>query len=42
MMEDISRISLVFSFSIFQVHNDPVWSSPRLVTQRIDGVLTDV
>jgi hypothetical protein len=42
MMKDVSRISLVCSFSIFQVRKDPVWSSPRLVTQRIDGVSTKV
>jgi hypothetical protein len=40
MMKDISRISLVCSFAIFQARNDPVWSSPRLVTQHIDGVPT--
>jgi hypothetical protein len=32
MMKDVSRISLVCSFSIFQARNDPVWSSPCLVT----------
>jgi hypothetical protein len=31
MMRDISRISLVCSFAIYQARNDPVWSSPRLV-----------
>jgi hypothetical protein len=41
-MKDVSRISLLCSFSIFQARNDPVWSSPRLVTRRIDGVPTDV
>jgi hypothetical protein len=42
MMKDVNRISLVWSFSIFQACNDPVWSSPRLVTRRIDGVPTNV
>jgi hypothetical protein len=32
MMKDISRISLVCSFAIFQARNDPVWFSPHLVT----------
>jgi hypothetical protein len=32
MMKDVSRISLVCSFAIFQVRNDPVWFSPHLVT----------
>jgi hypothetical protein len=32
MMKDVSRISLVCSFVIFQVCNDPVWFSLRLVT----------
>jgi hypothetical protein len=27
-------------FAIFQARNDPVWFSPRLVTQHIDGVPT--
>jgi hypothetical protein len=36
MMKDVSRISLVCSFAIFQAHNDPVWFSPHLVTQHID------
>jgi hypothetical protein len=31
MMKDISRISLVCSFAIFQARNDPVWFSQRLV-----------
>jgi hypothetical protein len=42
MIKDVSRISLVCSFPIFQARNDHVWSSPRLVTQHIDGVLTKV
>jgi hypothetical protein len=29
MIKDVSCIYLVCSFSIFQVRNDPVWSSPR-------------
>jgi hypothetical protein len=40
MMKDVSKISLVCSFAIFQAHNDPVWFSPCLVTQHMDGVLT--
>ena len=40
MMKDVSRISLVCSFAIFQARNDPVWFSPRLVTRHIDGVPT--
>jgi hypothetical protein len=32
MMIDVSRISLVCSFTIFQACNDPVWFSPCLVT----------
>jgi hypothetical protein len=40
MMKDVSRISLVCSFAIFQVRNDPAWFSPCLVMQHIDGVLT--
>jgi hypothetical protein len=36
MSKDVSRISLVCLFSIFQVRNDPVWSTPHLVTQHID------
>jgi hypothetical protein len=39
MMKDVSRIYLVCLFSIFQARNDPVWSSPCLVTWNIDGVL---
>jgi hypothetical protein len=39
-MKDISRISLVCSFSIIQARNDPVWYSPCLVTQHIYGVPT--
>jgi hypothetical protein len=42
MMKDVSRISLVCSFSIFQARNDPVRSSPHLVTQLIDGMPTEV
>jgi hypothetical protein len=40
MMKDVSRISLVCSFAIFQARNDPVWFSPRLVMRHIDGVPT--
>jgi hypothetical protein len=40
MMKDVSRISLVCLFAIFQAHNDPVWFSPCLVTQLIDRVPT--
>jgi hypothetical protein len=40
MIKDVSRISPVCSFAIFQARNDPVWVSPRLVTQHIDGVPT--
>jgi hypothetical protein len=40
MIKDVSRISLVCSFAIFQACNDPFWFSPRLVTQHIDGVPT--
>jgi hypothetical protein len=40
MMKDISRISLVCFFTIFQARNDPVWFSPHLVMQHIDGVPT--
>jgi hypothetical protein len=32
MMKDVSRISLMCSFAIFQARNDPVCFSPRLVT----------
>jgi hypothetical protein len=42
MMKDVSRISLLCLFSIFQVRNDPVWSSLRLVTQLKDRVPTEV
>jgi hypothetical protein len=38
MIKDVSRISLACSFAIFQARNDPVWFSPRLVMQHIDGV----
>jgi hypothetical protein len=34
MIKDVSRISLVYSFTIFQARNDPVWFSPCLVTRR--------
>jgi hypothetical protein len=37
-MKDVSRISFVCSFAIFQARNDHVWFSPRLVMQHIDGV----
>jgi hypothetical protein len=40
MMKDVSRISLVCSFAIFQASNDPVWFSPRLVMRHIDEVPT--
>jgi hypothetical protein len=40
MIKDVSRISLVCSFAIFQARNDPVWFSPCLVTRHIDGVPT--
>jgi hypothetical protein len=40
MMKDVSRISLVCLFAIFQARNDPLWLSPRLVMQHIDGVPT--
>jgi hypothetical protein len=40
MIKDISRISLVCLFAIFQARNDPVWFSPCLVTRHIDGVPT--
>jgi hypothetical protein len=40
MMKDVSRISLVCSFSIFQARKDPVWFSPHLVMRHIDGVPT--
>ena len=40
MIKDVSRISLVCSFAIFQARNDPVWFSPRLVTRHRDGVPT--
>jgi hypothetical protein len=33
MMKDVSRIFLVFLFTIFQTRNDPVWFSPCLVTR---------
>jgi hypothetical protein len=38
MIIDVSRISLVCSFAIFQARNDHVWFSPRLVTRYIDEV----
>jgi hypothetical protein len=34
MIKDVSRISLVCLFAIFQARNDPVWFSPHLVTCR--------
>jgi hypothetical protein len=40
MIKDVSRISLVCLFAIFQACNDPVWFSPRLITRHIDGVPT--
>jgi hypothetical protein len=41
-MKDVSRISLVCLFSIFQVRNDPAWSPPHLDTRWMDRVLMDV
>jgi hypothetical protein len=38
MMKDVSRISLVCSFAIFQARSGPVWFSPCLFTQHIDAV----
>jgi hypothetical protein len=38
MIKDVSRISLLYSFAIFQARNDPVWFSPCLVTQHIVAV----
>jgi hypothetical protein len=40
MMVNISRISLVFLFAIFQARNDPVWFSPHLVMRHINRVPT--
>jgi hypothetical protein len=40
MMKDVSRISLVYLFAIFQFRNDPGWSFPHLVMRHIDGVPT--
>jgi hypothetical protein len=40
MIKDVSRISIVCSFAIFQARIDPVWFSPHLVVQRIDRVPT--
>jgi hypothetical protein len=40
MMNEVSRIYLVCSFTIFQARNDPVWFSPRLVARHIDGMPT--
>jgi hypothetical protein len=40
LIKDVSRISLVSSFAIFQARNVPVWFSPHLVMQHIDGVPT--
>jgi hypothetical protein len=39
-IKDVSRISLVCSFTIFQARNDPVWFSSCLVTRHIDEVPT--
>jgi hypothetical protein len=41
MIKYANWISLVYSFSIFQARNDPVWIFPRLVSHHIDGVLAD-
>jgi hypothetical protein len=41
-IKDVSCIYLECSFFIFQACNDPVWSSPRLVTRHIDGVPMEV
>jgi hypothetical protein len=38
--KDVSRISLVCLFAIFQARTNPVWFSPYLVKQHIDGVPT--
>jgi hypothetical protein len=40
MIKDVSRISLVCSFTIFQARNDPVWFSPHLVMRHVDRVPT--
>jgi hypothetical protein len=40
MIKNISRISLVCSFAIFQARNAFVWFSPCLVMRHIDGVPT--
>jgi hypothetical protein len=40
MIKDVSRISMVCLFAIFQARNDPVWFSPHLVTRHIDKVPT--
>jgi hypothetical protein len=40
MMNDVSRISLVCLFAIFQARNDPVCFSPCLVMRHIDRVPT--
>jgi hypothetical protein len=40
MMKDVSRISLVRLFDIFQACNNPVWFFPHIVTQYIDGLPT--
>jgi hypothetical protein len=40
MIKDVSTISLVCSFAIFQTCNDPVWFSPHLVMRPIDRVPT--
>jgi hypothetical protein len=40
MMKDVSRISLVYSFAIFQARNYLVWFSLLLVKKHIDGMPT--
>jgi hypothetical protein len=41
MIKYASWISLVCSFYIFQARNDPVWITPRLVSNHIDRVPAD-
>jgi hypothetical protein len=41
MIKYASWISLVYSFSIFQAHNDLVWITLHLVNHHIDGVPAD-
>jgi hypothetical protein len=41
MIKYASWISLVFSLSIFQARNDPVWITPRLVGHHQAGVSAD-